>query len=58
MTLKRFLCGPENSGRDKFEATQDVGGGSESEKDEKEMKRILKPRVGWIQGSKAGWDQG
>ncbi len=28
------LCGPENSGREKFDTTHDVGGGSESEKDE------------------------
>ncbi len=30
------MCGPENSGHGKFEATHDAGGGSESEKDEKE----------------------
>jgi hypothetical protein len=54
---KDFLCGPENSGHGKFEATQDVGGGSESEKDEKgedsdaeswadtRVKSWLRPRV-------------
>jgi hypothetical protein len=51
------LCGPENSGHGKFEATHEVGGGSESEKDEIEedanaeswedtrVKRWLRPRV-------------
>jgi hypothetical protein len=54
---KGFLCGPENSGHGKFEATHDVGGGLESEKDEKEedsdaeswadtrIKGWLRPRV-------------
>ena len=35
---KGVLCGPENSGHGKFEATHDVDGGSESEKDEMEEK--------------------
>ncbi len=51
------LCGPENSGNGKVEATHDVGGGSESEKDEIEedsnaeswddtrVKSWLRPRV-------------
>ncbi len=32
------MCGPKNSGKGKNEATHDVGGGSESEKDEMEEK--------------------
>jgi hypothetical protein len=51
------LCGPENSGHGKSEATHEVGGGSESEKEENEedanaeswedtrVKRWLRPRV-------------
>jgi hypothetical protein len=51
------LCGPENSGHGKFEATHEVGGRSESEKDEigedanaeswedTRVKRWLRPRV-------------
>jgi hypothetical protein len=54
---KGDLCGPENSGKGKFEAAHDVGGGSEREKDEIEednsaeswadtrVKGWLRPRV-------------
>ncbi len=44
-----ILCGPENSGKGKFDSASDPGEGSEPEKDEKEEDsdaRIQESRAG------------
>ncbi len=46
------LCGPENSGQGKFEAAHDVGGGSESEKDEIEEDDNAES---WVNTRVKGW---